>query len=128
MSSSLTTIAGGAFSGCEKLKEIEIPAGVTHLWTGTFHGCSNLKKVVLHEGLKGISDAVFAGTPKLEELNIPSTVTRLGGEVTDGMGTGYCSPFESFDGPSGSGIAKENIKIACPENFDDLCFWGTKKL
>ena len=125
--SSLTEIAPGAFYGCKNLKEIEIPAKVTYLWTGTFHGCSNLKKVVLNEGLKGISYAVFAGTPELEELNIPSTVTQLGGEVTDGLGTGYCSPFTSFDGPSDSGIAKENIKIVCPENFDDLCFLGTKK-
>ena len=125
--SSLTEIVSGAFYNCVNLKEIEIPAGVTYLWPETFCGCKKLKKVVLNEGLIGISYAVFADTPALEELNIPATVTQLGGEPTDGPSEGYYSPFESVYGLQGSGIAKENIRIACPQNFTVQCFYGTKK-
>ena len=125
---SLVEIEQCAFLNCTDLEEIEIPSGVKKLECETFIGCTSLKKVVLNEGLEKISCGVFADTPALEELNIPASVIALGEDFYDDVydTTYYCSPFKATYA-EGSGIARANIVVACPDRFGDKCFNGTKE-
>lgn len=123
---SLTEIEPSTFYACYDLEEIEIPGSVKKLDFQTFAHCKKLKKVVLNEGLEEISWGVFNGTPALEELNIPATVIKMGDEFRDTFNQCDLSPFEECYDNEGSGIARADIKIACPERFDDKCFKGTK--
>lgn len=123
---SLKEIEVSTFYACPDLEEIEIPGGVKELGFQLFAHCKNLKKVVLNEGLETISWGVFNDTPALAALNIPSTVIKLGDEYRDTFNCCDLSPFQECYENYGSGIRKEDIKIACPERFDDKCFKGTK--
>lgn len=65
-----------AFFQCG-LEEIEIPMQVTEIGYGAFWGC-NLKKIILHDGLKVISQETFGKNKPLHEIVLPDTVTELG--------------------------------------------------
>ena len=123
---SLTKIEPSTFYACYDLEEIEIPGSVKKLDFQLFGNCKKLKKVILNEGLEEISWGVFNGTAELKELNIPSTVIKMGDEFRDTFNCCDLSAFEECYDNLGTGIAKADIKIACPERFDDKCFKGTK--
>ena len=87
-------IGASAFSGCEKLKTINIPAKVKVLRTGTFSECAKLEKVILNEGLTTIQQEAFYHCENLKTLTIPSTVTKVTGRIFE---TNYeCMPLETL--------------------------------
>ena len=46
----IDTISSGSFSGCNSLKEVSIPANITHIENDAFYECSNLQKVTFEKG------------------------------------------------------------------------------
>ena len=74
--SSVTTIAGGAFSYREELTEIEIPASIKEIRYGAFSH-TGLKKVTLNEGLKFLDAYAFGFNDHLKELAIPKSVKKM---------------------------------------------------
>ena len=50
--SSVTSIAEGAFWGCDKITEITVPSSVTNIERRAFIGCTNLKEINVLEGNK----------------------------------------------------------------------------
>ncbi|MCD8209870.1 MAG: leucine-rich repeat domain-containing protein [Coprobacillus sp.] len=77
--SQLTTIGASAFSHCESLKSVAIPAGVETIENYTFFHCRSLSSVTLEEGLKEIGFEAFCGCTSLTSVTIPSSVEYIGG-------------------------------------------------
>lgn len=65
------------FKKCERLKGIEIPAGIKEIPNMMFFGCRELSKVVFHDGLEVIGTSAFASCRNLEKINLPKTVKRI---------------------------------------------------
>jgi len=76
--SSVTSIGGGAFCGCEGLTSVTIPSGVTSIGVYAFDGCEGLTSVTIPSGVTSISDAAFSGCSGLKSVTIPSSVTSIG--------------------------------------------------
>ena len=86
----VTNMGAFVFEGCENLRQIVLPAGLTDLWGYTFSessieeivlpdgltnlppftfaNCRNLKRVVCGSGMKKIYAYVFGGCDKLQEV------------------------------------------------------------
>ena len=62
---------------CERLKGIEIPAGIKEIPNMMFFGCRELSEVVFHDGLEAIGTSAFASCRNLEKINLPKTVKRI---------------------------------------------------
>ena len=77
---SVTSIGGGAFSGCSSLTAITIPEGVTSIGGGAFGGCSNLTAITIPEGVTSIGGGAFGGCRSLTAITIPedSKLTSIG--------------------------------------------------
>ena len=65
------------FKKCERLKCIEIPAGIKENPNMMFFGCRELSEVVFHNGLEVIGTSAFASCRNLEKINLPKTVKRI---------------------------------------------------
>ena len=64
------------FSKCTNLATVELPKGITFIYTGMFSGCTALKSFTIPSTVTNIYASAFASTG-LEEITIPSTVTTM---------------------------------------------------
>lgn len=71
-------IANYAFSRCESLIQVDIPASVKVIEHDAFSICSNLTDVKLHFGLIEIGDGCFAWCENLKSIVVPETVKTIG--------------------------------------------------
>lgn len=81
--SHLKRIASSAFSGCENLKEIEIPESVEEIgqncFAPVFNLSSNISRITFAKGsrLRKIDNAAFAGCQNITEIEIPAGVEEI---------------------------------------------------
>ena len=73
-----------AFRGCEDLKRVTIPDGVTEISDGTFLGCEELRYVTIPESVTRIGREAFRSCTRLKEITLPSGLIRLGGQAFRG--------------------------------------------
>ena len=75
----LKRIGNSAFSGCNDLREIEMPASVEEIGEYCFFGCSLLSRVTFGSGgvLKRMGKEAFSGCSQLREIGIPASVIRI---------------------------------------------------
>ena len=91
----VTSIGGGAFSGCSGLTSLTIPSSVTSIGKGAFFGCKGLTSLTIPEGVTSIGGDAFSGCSGLTSLTIPEGVTEIGGSAFQ-----YCSSLTSLTIPS----------------------------
>lgn len=72
------TIGDYAFSGNLKVKEINIPDGVTTIGEGAFFNCTELNKVTMSETVKTVDNAAFFGCTRLDKLSLSDSIEYLG--------------------------------------------------
>ena len=77
LSSSLTLIPMGAFSGCEALEELQAPASVKKIADLAFEA-SGLKEMELPMGVEMVGAGAFFNCQQLEKLAFPNSLKRLG--------------------------------------------------
>ena len=82
----VTHIGDWAFSGCGGLTSVAIPAGVTSIGDGAFSGCSRLTSVTIPNGVTSIGYLAFEGCSGLTSVTIPDSVTRIGEGAFSGCG------------------------------------------
>lgn len=80
----VTSIAGEAFKGCDKLQTVTIPNTVKSIGDNAFSGCSMLTSASLPNGVQTIGQQAFSGCSSLREVTIPSTVTVIGANAFGG--------------------------------------------
>ena len=61
----------------KNLEEVNIPKGVTGIWSNAFRSRTSLKNVTLPSTLQKIDVDVFTGCSSLTEIEIPSSVTSM---------------------------------------------------
>lgn len=78
ISDGITSIAEGAFSGCLRLENVEIPDSVQSIGKSAFYDCITLKAVYIPEGITYINDYTFEECNSLTSITIPDSVTGIG--------------------------------------------------
>lgn len=81
---SVETIGRSAFSGCNKLDNIQLNDGLEHIDAHVFDSCSSLKQIELPTSLKRILNNAFQLTTSLEKIDIPSGVTVVSSGLLGG--------------------------------------------
>ena len=84
----MEALSNGAFYGCDKLKEIEIPASVGEFYGAAFQKCSSLESLTVAKGnqtYKSEDNVVYSKDGRtlvaagaLSSLKVPDTVTQIG--------------------------------------------------
>ena len=74
---SVTSIGGGAFSGCTSLTSITIPGSVTSIGGGMFSGCTSLTSITIENGVTSIGWAAFSGCDRLITVILPESITYI---------------------------------------------------
>ena len=92
---SVTSIGGGAFSGCSGLTSVTIPNSVTSIGGGAFEGCSGLTSVTIPNSVTSIGEDAFKYCSGLTSVTIPNSVTSIGNYVFGG-----CSGLTSVTIPN----------------------------
>ena len=72
-------IYGYAFSGCEKLAEINIPDSVVYVGDSAFSYCGSLKNVAIPEKVTEINFATFSQCTSLKSVKLGEGVKNIGG-------------------------------------------------
>lgn len=116
--SSVTSIASGAFQGCDGLSSITIPSNVAIIGSGAFAGCSSLANIAVdasnanydsREGCNAIietaSNSLISGC---KNTVIPSSVTSIGSGAFQG-----CSSLSSISIPTGINAIGSNAFDGC---------------
>ncbi len=76
--SSLKVLGYGAFYGCERLRRLRIPEGVTSLPEMLCYGCTSLTDVLLPDSLVEIAPRAFSTCTALTHLAVPTGVATVG--------------------------------------------------
>lgn len=110
----VTAIAAKAFSGCGKLRTVEIPASVTNVGASAFENCKALTSIKGLTKVKSIGSRAFFGCKALKKVNLASAVlTKIGASAFQG-----CTALTSFTAKSAklSSIGKKafygSVKLA----------------
>ena len=82
--STLTLIGRGTFSYCTSLKSLILPNSVTTIGSNAFDYCSGLSNVVLSENIVTIALETFRGCSSLTSITIPVNVTSINNSAFNG--------------------------------------------
>ncbi len=75
---SVSTIGGGAFSGCNGMTSIDIPGSVTSIGDDAFSDCGGLTHVSIPGSISVIGNGIFSYCSGLTSIDIPDSVTSIG--------------------------------------------------
>ncbi len=85
---SLTYIAGTAFSGCRQLTSIVLPASVEYVYYYAFRNCSKLTSITLPDHVSTLGANAFEGCTSLQTLTVlnpePATIS-MGSSIFNGV-------------------------------------------
>jgi hypothetical protein len=87
----VTSIGIAAFSMCDKLTAVTLPAGITSIGKQAFYQCDGLTGMQLPAGLKTIGSEAFFHCGALAVLTFPPTVTEIGDHAFS-----YCTKLQSL--------------------------------
>lgn len=108
LSDSVTSIAGGAFSGCAELVSVAIPDSVTSIGGHAFGGCNNLLNVNIPDSVTTIGEYAFSGCISLESIIIPSGVKEI-----ETSAFSSCNSFKSVTIPGNVSYIKSSAFWGC---------------
>ncbi|MBR0405176.1 MAG: leucine-rich repeat protein [Eggerthellaceae bacterium] len=104
----VVAIAGRAFQGCVRLKEVAFPEGVTEIGASTFSGCAALASVSIPDGVTRIGRGAFFGCKSLASISIPGSVQIIDWEAFNG-----CKSLASVTVPDGVTVIDEWVFKGC---------------
>lgn len=76
--SSLTSIGGASFGGCNSLTSVLIPTSVTSINNSAFYGCSGLTSITIPSSVTSIADHTFSDCSGLTSVSISTSATTIG--------------------------------------------------
>lgn len=94
-----------AFSECNGLKKICLPACLKSIGNWAFSMCNELEDVVIDNGVTNVSYGMFNNCKKLKNVSLPNTVTLI-----DGCAFRDCKNLRKI-------IIPQNITKICDEAF-----------
>lgn len=105
--SKLVKIGEYAFLGCNNLRGIILPDGITEIGEGCFRECEKLVKAKLPKKLKNVPKALFQWCGSLKKVDL-RTVKDIGSHSF-----AYCSSLESVSIPTGVTHIGSNAFYGC---------------
>lgn len=107
----VTSISGEAFTGCQKLRTVELPEGLVKISAFAFAGSAKLLSVVLPESLTEIGEYGFFGCTSLTDVYLPAGLKSIGGSAF-----GNCLKLERIDVAEGNeSFASEDGVMFCKD-------------
>lgn len=91
---SVTSIDQAAFAGCEGITSVTIPDSVTSMSYEVFSGCKNLTSVALPASITEINSWAFCWCSSLTDIVIPDSVTSI-----ESNAFSYCSSLTNITIP-----------------------------
>ena len=88
----VTSIRGGAFTGCSGLTSVTIPDGVTSIGDEAFKDCSNLTSVTIPDSVTRVGDSAFVGCNE----SLFDTETIPGVKLVDGWAVDQTVSFSGY--------------------------------
>ncbi len=70
-----------AFSACNSVQKVTIPASIKSISEGAFSNCRSLKEVIIEEGTQSIEYQAFYFCNALEKINFPKSLKTIGDEA-----------------------------------------------
>lgn len=105
----ITTLGGKeTFKECVNLEEAQLSDNITYLAEETFSGCEKLKKVNLPNALEKIKSGAFKNCISLESIEIPDSVVKWESSVFSG-----CTSLKEFRFPNGLDRVPESVLYGC---------------
>ena len=83
---SLKTIGANAFRDCTRLKEAEIPLGVTTVNSYAFYNCNAITKAVVPDSVTTLASYAFAECDTLSDVSLGKGLTTLASSLFEGCG------------------------------------------
>ncbi|MCH5164723.1 MAG: leucine-rich repeat domain-containing protein [Clostridiales bacterium] len=74
-------IAGGAFSGCSSLVDLQIPDGVVTIGASAFSSCDGLVNLTIPDSIKSIENKAFDSCKSLTEITIGNGLEAIDGDT-----------------------------------------------
>lgn len=74
-------ISAGAFSGCDKIKNVKIQNGVQYIYASAFSKCKNLTNISIPNSVEYILDFAFSNCTSLKNITLPSNLIYIGMEA-----------------------------------------------
>ncbi len=71
-------VADSAFSSCQAMTTVQLPASVRYIGSKAFLHCRSLSSITIPEGVEIIGEQTFANCIRLQTLSLPSSVTSIG--------------------------------------------------
>lgn len=125
----LEYLGNSAFLSCVRLTNVNIPSSIKKIGEGTFYGCRSLAELVIPDGVTAVGELAFEGCVSLTTINIPLSVKNIGGGAFIG-----CSSLKTLtvheDVAIGSAVfAKCGFETAGPiGSGSDLEFGWTESI
>lgn len=104
----VTTVKGGAFSGCMKIVNLFLPESLTVIGGDGFSYCASLRTVNFSQGLSVIENTAFFNDTALAAISLPSTLTSIGD-----LAFSCCSSLERAILPEGIKTIGNGAFLAC---------------
>ncbi len=135
-STNITAIPANAFSGCQNLEEITIPASVTAIGNRAFNGCKALTSITIPDSVETIGNYAFSECKALTSITIPNSVTSIGELAFNGCENLSSVVFEANSNLESIGNrafieCKALTSITIPNSvtsIGDWAFFGCEKL
>ena len=87
-------IGSYAFSGCNRLTSLTLPAGITSIGIGAFYGCRRLTSLTLPDGIIWIAPDAFNGCFGLTSIYVyAEKVPLIGGNAFAGVDVKKCTVY-----------------------------------
>ena len=93
----VTQIRDGAFYQLTSLTNITIPSSVISIGTHAFYNCINLDSISLPEGLTTVGEGAFWECNKLRSVRLPKSLTTI-----KSTGFAHCRSFTTIEIPAGA--------------------------
>ncbi len=104
------TIAGSAFFGRNKLKNVTIPDSVVSIGNYAFYNCNSLTNVIIPDSVTSIGMSSFCFCENLTDIIIPDSVTSIGS-----FAFAYCIKLESITIPDDVYFIGDHAFMHCRE-------------
>lgn len=81
----LRSMGERCFAECDRLYEIHLADGISHIGDAAFFGCTSLREILFPESLRHIGDCALACLTEVTTLTLPASLEYIGSNAMERM-------------------------------------------